>query len=289
MKEEKKAGFTQKWIEDAVKKLLQKENYRRRRCRGLWKTGRDETMDELIKIAYDNDNITVSARELHEFLGVKTAYKDWFPRMCEYGFTDGQDYCSFLSDRSDGLPGKPRQDAALTIDMAKELCMIQRNERGKQARQYFIQLEKDWNSPEKVMARALRIAEGKIKQLSEVKATLEIKVEQDKPKVLFAEAVSAAKTSILIGELAKILKQNGVDTGEKRLFQWLREKGYLIRRRGTDYNAPTQKSMDMGLFEVKETAVTHSDGHVSVNKTTKVTGKGQQYFISKFLGERKAG
>ena len=167
--------------------------------------------------------------------------------------------------------------------------MIQRNERGKQARQYFIQLEKDWNSPEKVMARALRIAEGKIKQLSEVKATLEVKVEQDKPKVLFAEAVSAAKTSILIGELAKILKQNGVDTGEKRLFQWLREKGYLIRRRGTDYNAPTQKSMDMGLFEVKETAVTHSDGHVSVNKTTKVTGKGQQYFISKFLGERKAG
>ena len=121
-------------------------------------------MDELIKIAYDNDNITVSARELHEFLGVKTAYKDWLPRMCEYGFTDGQDYCSFLSDRSDGLPGKPRQDAALTIDMAKELCMIQRNERGKQARQYFIQLEKDWNSPEKVMARALRIAEGKIKQ-----------------------------------------------------------------------------------------------------------------------------
>ena len=243
-------------------------------------------MDELIKIAYNNDNITVSARELHEFLGVKTAYKDWFPRMCEYGFTEGQDFCSFLSESTGGRPG---QDAALTIDMAKELCMIQRNERGKQARQYFIQLEIDWNSPEKVMARALRIAEGKIKQLSEVKATLEVKVEQDKPKVLFAEAVSAAKTSILIGELAKILKQNGVDTGEKRLFQWLREKGYLIRRRGTDYNAPTQKSMDMGLFEVKETAVTHSDGHVSVNKTTKVTGKGQQYFISKFLGERKAG
>ncbi len=244
-------------------------------------------MDELIKIAYNNDNITVSARELHEFLRVNSHFKDWFPRMCEYGFSENTDYTLLIFEHPQNH--QPTRDYALTIDMAKELCMIQRNERGKQARQYFIQLEKDWNSPEKVMARALRIAEGKIKQLSEVKATLEVKVEQDKPKVLFAEAVSAAKTSILIGELAKILKQNGVDTGEKRLFQWLREKGYLIRRRGTDYNAPTQKSMDMGLFEVKETAVTHSDGHVSVNKTTKVTGKGQQYFISKFLGERKAG
>ncbi len=244
-------------------------------------------MDELIKIAYNNDNITVSARELHEFLRVNSHFKDWFPRMCEYGFSENTDYTLLIFEHPQNH--QPTRDYALTIDMAKELCMIQRNERGKQARQYFIQLEKDWNSPEKVMARALRIAEGKIKQLSEVKATLEVKVEQDKPKVLFAGAVSAAKTSILIGELAKILKQNGVDTGEKRLFQWLREKGYLIRRRGTDYNAPTQKSMDMGLFEVKETAVTHSDGHVSVNKTTKVTGKGQQYFISKFLGERKAG
>lgn len=104
-----------------------------------------------------------------------------------------------------------------------------------------------------------------------------------KPKEIFADAVTAAKTSILIGELAKILKQNGVDTGEKRLFEWLRNRGYLIRRKGTDYNAPTQKSMEMGLFEVKETAVTHADGHVTVNKTTKVTGKGQQYFINKFL------
>ena len=241
-------------------------------------------MKDFIQVCYDNDNITVSARELHEFLEVETRFNDWFTRMCEYGFSEGQDYCSFLSNRSDGLPGKRRKDAALTIDMAKELCMIQRNERGKQARQYFIQLEKDWNSPEKVMARALRIAEVKIKQLSEVKTALETKVEQDRPKVLFAEAVSTARTAILIGELAKILKQNGVDTGEKRLFQWLRDNGYLIRRKGTDYNAPTQRSMDMGLFEVKETAVTHADGHVTVSKTTKVTGKGQQYFISKFLG-----
>ncbi|RHP80493.1 phage antirepressor [Blautia sp. OF01-4LB] len=108
-----------------------------------------------------------------------------------------------------------------------------------------------------------------------------------RPKEIFADAVSASKQSILIGELAKLLKQNGYDTGEKRLFTYLRDNGYLIRRKGTDYNAPTQRSMEMGLFEVKETAVTHSDGHTTINKTTKITGKGQQYFINKFLANSK--
>lgn len=124
-----------------------------------------------------------------------------------------------------------------------------------------------------------------LKREKELRLELQKKVEQDKPKTLFADAVSASSTSILIGELAKILKQNGVDTGEKRLFAWLRNNGFLVKRKGTDYNAPTQKSMELGLFEVKETAITHSDGHVTVNKTTKVTGKGQQYFIEKFLVE----
>lgn len=232
-------------------------------------------MNELIKITYNNDRPAVSARDLHDFLEVKTAYKDWFPRMCEYGFTEGEDFCSFLSESTGG---RPAQDAVLTIDMAKELCMIQRNEKGKQARQYFLQIEKDWNSPEKVMARALQIAGDKLKRL-------ESKVEADAPKVLFADAVSASKTSILVGELAKLLKQNGVDIGQHRLFRWMRENSYLIRRNGTDFNMPTQKSMDLGLFTVKETAITHSDGTVTVSKTTKVTGKGQQYFIQKFLGE----
>ena len=113
---------------------------------------------------------------------------------------------------------------------------------------------------------------------------LNAKIEQDKPKVLFADAVSASKAPMLIGELAKILRQNGVDTGEKRLFAWLRDNGYLIKRKGTDYNAPTQRSMEMGLFEVKETAITHADGHVTINRTTKLTGKGQLYFINKFVG-----
>lgn len=235
-------------------------------------------MNELIKITYNNDRPAVSARDLHDFLEVKTAYKDWFPRMCEYGFTEGEDFCSFLSESTGG---RPAQDAVLTIDMAKELCMIQRNEKGKQARQYFLQIEKDWNSPEKVMARALQIAGDKLKRL-------ENKVEADAPKVLFADAVSASKTSILVGELAKLMKQNGVDIGQHRLFGWMRENGYLIRRNGTDFNMPTQKSMDLGLFTVKETAITHSDGTVTVSKTTKVTGKGQQYFIQKFLGEEGA-
>lgn len=235
-------------------------------------------MNELIKITYNNDRPAVSARDLHDFLEVKTAYKDWFPRMCEYGFTEGEDFCSFLRESTGG---RPAQDAVLTIDMAKELCMIQRNEKGKQARQYFLQIEKDWNSPEKVMARALQIAGDKLKRL-------ESKVEADAPKVLFADAVSASKTSILVGELAKLLKQNGVDIGQHRLFRWMRENGYLIRRNGTDFNMPTQKSMDLGLFTVKETAITHSDGTVTVSKTTKVTGKGQQYFIQKFLGEEGA-
>lgn len=234
-------------------------------------------MNEMIPINMnDPERITVSARDLHSFLEVGAAYKDWFPRMCEYGFEEGKDFCSFLSESTGG---RPKHDAEITIDMAKELCMLQRNEKGKQARQYFIQLEKDWNSPEKVMARALQIANKKLQ-------VLEAKAEEDKPKILFADSVAASHTSILIFDLAKILKQNGVDIGGNRLFDWMRKNGYLVRRKGSDYNMPTQRSMEMGLFEVKETSVSHSDGHISVNKTPKVTGKGQQYFINAFLGKR---
>ena len=233
-------------------------------------------MNEIITVNYDNEQPTVSARELHDFLEVKDPYRNWFPRMCEYGFEDGKDFRTFLCETSNG---RPAHDAEITIDMAKELCMLQRNDKGKQARQYFLQLERDWNSPEKVMARALQIAHKRIHTLSE-------KIEQDAPKVLFADSVATAKTSILIFDLAKIIKQNGVDMGGKRLFAWMRENGYLVRRQGTDYNMPTQRSMELGLFEVKETSVTHADGHISVNKTPKVTGKGQQYFVNKILGDR---
>lgn len=122
-----------------------------------------------------------------------------------------------------------------------------------------------------------------LKEEREKTKLLIARVEQDKPKVLFADSVSASHTTILVGELAKILKQNGVDTGQNRLFEWMRKNGYLITRKGTDYNMPTQKAMDMKLFEIKETSINHSDGHVSISKTAKVTGKGQVYFINKFL------
>ncbi|HHK6365910.1 TPA: phage antirepressor KilAC domain-containing protein, partial [Streptococcus pneumoniae] len=146
----------------------------------------------------------------------------------------------------------------------------------KQVRQYFIQVEKDFNSPEKIMARALLMADQKVHKL-------EAQIEADKPKVLFADAVSASHTSILVGELAKLISQNGYKIGANRLFSWMRENGYLIKRKGSDWNMPTQRSMDLKLFEIKETNVQHADGHITVNKTPKVTGKGQQYFIDKFL------
>ena len=123
-----------------------------------------------------------------------------------------------------------------------------------------------------------------LKDEQDKRKALEEKQEADRPKVLFADSVAASKTSILVGELAKLLKQNGVDIGQNRLFHWLRPNGSLIRRQGTDYNMPTQRAMEMGLFEIKETSITHADGHTSVNKTPKVTGKGQQYFVNAFLG-----
>ena len=125
----------------------------------------------------------------------------------------------------------------------------------------------------------------RLKEEREAKKLLEAKIEADRPKVLFAEAVSASHTSILVGELAKLLKQNGVDMGANRLFNWLRAHGYLIKRNGRDWNMPTQKSVEMGLIRVKETSITHADGHITVSKTPLVTGKGQQYFINKFLDQ----
>ena len=232
----------------------------------------------------ENQEPVVSARELYEVLEVKTRYNDWFNRMREYGFVENQDFVSITQKRVTAQGNETTYiDHAIKLDMAKEIAMIQRSDKGKEVRKYFIQVEKDFNSPEKIMARALKIAENQINSLKIENTEQKKRIEQDKPKVIFADAVSTSKTSILIGELAKILKQNGVNTGEKRLFEQLRNDGYLIKRKGTDYNSPTQKAMELCLFEVKETCITHADGHTTVNKTTKVTGRGQQYFINKFL------
>lgn len=239
-------------------------------------------MNELINVTLnDNHEPVVSGRQLHEALDVKTRYNDWFNRMTEYGFIENQDYLAITQKRVTAQGNSTNQvDHIIKLDMAKEIAMIQRTERGKQVRQYFIQVEKDFNSPEKIMARALLMADKKVHQL-------EAKIEADRPKVLFAEAVSASHTSILVGELAKLLKQNGVDMGANRLFNWLRAHGYLIKRNGRDWNMPTQKSVEMGLIRVKETSITHADGHITVSKTPLVTGKGQQYFINKFLNQER--
>lgn len=239
-------------------------------------------MNELINIkTTETGEPSVSGRDLHEFLGVTTRYNDWFPRMVEYGFTEGKDFNLLKNEqvRFEGKREVTREliDHLLTIDMAKEIAMLQRTDRGKQARQYFIQVEKDYNSPEKIMARALRIAE---KELS----TLKLDVERMKPKEIFADSVASSHTSILIGELAKILKANGHETGQKRLFETLRQDGFLIKRKGSDFNMPTQKSMELGLMEIKETTINNADGSIRLNKTTKVTGKGQIYFVNRYCG-----
>lgn len=228
----------------------------------------------------ENGEIAVSGRELHAALEVKTAYKDWFPRMLKYGFKENIDYTAIAQKRATAQGNMTHYiDHALTLDAAKEISMIQRSEPGKKVRQYFIQVEKAWNSPEMIMQRALKIANRTISQL-------ETKIEKDKPKIVFADAFTTSKTSILVGDLAKLLKQNGVEIGQRRLFDWLRKNGYLIRRKGSDYNMPTQYSMEKKLFQIKETSIMHADGHVSISKTPKVTGKGQEYFINKFLSEK---
>ncbi|MEX1447260.1 phage antirepressor KilAC domain-containing protein [Enterococcus sp. C76] len=235
-------------------------------------------MKELIKVTInENDEQLVSARELHKALEVKKRFSAWWEQNSQL-LIEGEDFTSVLSGTvvNNGAV-KPLQDYALTLDIAKHLAMQSKTKKGKEIRTYFIQVEKAWNSEEMILMRSRQILERKVE-------TLQLENEEMKPKALFADSVSASHTSILVGELAKLIKQNGVDIGSKRLFGWLREKGYLIKRKGTDWNMPTQKAMDQGLFEIKETTISHSDGHVSINKTPKVTGKGQVYFVNKFLG-----
>ena len=243
--------------------------------------------NELIKIDYTtSDRPTVLARDLHDALEVQTAYKDWFPRMCEYGFEEGKDFNLLKNERvqmeGNRMVTREVNDHQITIAMAKELCMLQRSEKGKQFRKYFIQVEEAWNTPEQVMARALQMANRMVDKLKKDNAYLLEKAEADAPKVLFADAVAASHTSILIGDLAKLIRQNGVEVGQNRLFQWLRDNGYLCST-GERYNLPTQKSMELKLFEVKETTISNPDGSIRVTRTTKVTGKGQAYFVNKFL------
>lgn len=241
-------------------------------------------MNELIKVEERNGEQLVSARELHEFLEVKSKFNDWFTRMREYGFVENKDFITVAQKKVTAQGNETEyNDYLMKLSMAKELSMIQRNGKGKQAREYFIKCEEAWNTPEMILARANQIQARMLETYKDKVVVLEEKIKEDKPKVLFAEAVSASVTTILVRDLAKLLKQNGVDIGQSRLFALLRDKGYLIKKQGADYNMPTQKAMNLGLFEIKETVITHSDGHITVNKTPKVTGKGQIYFVNKIM------
>ena len=240
---------------------------------------------ELIKININEKmEQVVSGRELHERLEVKKDFSDWIKTYINndaYGFEMDIDYTIFKGDSTKSTP-RPRIEYILKLDMAKQLCMMSKVEKGKEFRKYFIEVEKSWNDPSQVMARALDIAHKTIANFKVEVSQLENKIEEDKPKVLFAETIETARTSILVGELAKLIKQSGYDIGSNRLFSWLRENGYLIRRKGSDYNMPTQKSMELKLFEIKEGTRISGDGSIKITKTPKVSGKGQIYFINLF-------
>ena len=238
-------------------------------------------MNEILKVNYESEQPTVSARELHNGLEVSERFQSWFNRQLQYGFEENSDYVGCKEFNT--LAKQELQDYQISIDMANQICMLQRSDKGRQYRQYFLDLEKAWNTPEQVMARALKLADKEIDRLKADNKVLLEDTARMKPKEIFADAVSASHTTILIGELAKLLRQNGIDIGAKRLFAWMRDNGYLVKRQGTDYNTPTQKSVDLGVLTTKETTVLHSDGSTKIVKTAKVTGKGQQYFINKFL------
>lgn len=235
---------------------------------------------ELLRINYESEQPTVSARELHEGLEINTKFATWFERMCEYGFSEGNEFFPKVGKTSE-QGGRPSIDYQISIDMAKQICMIQRTDKGKQYRQYFIDLEKAWNTPEQVMARALKIANNEIDKLKAENKVLIADTERMKPKEIFADAVESSRTSILIGDMAKLICQNGHEIGQNRLFEWMRQNDYLIKSGGSK-NMPTQKAMEQKLFEVKERTVVNPGGSVRITRTTLVTGKGQIHFINKF-------
>ena len=224
-------------------------------------------MNELIKINYESDRPTVLARDLHEFLEVETPFNKWFSRMCEYGFTDGADFKTFLSESTGG---RPATDAQLTIDMAKEICMLQRNEKGKQARQYFLQLEREWNSPEAVMSRALRMAEERLERFKTINANLSVQNAIMQPKAEYFDGLCDRESLTGVRETAKLLglKQND-------FVKWLIDHKYIYRdKRGR--LMPYAEHVDSGLFTVKET---YNDKTDWTGVQMLITVKGKERFL----------
>ena len=229
--------------------------------------------NELLRIDYTNvDRPTVLGRDLHEALEVQTACKDWFPRMCEYGFEEGKDFSSILS-KSTG--GRPQQNHQLTISMAKELCMLQRTQRGKECREYFIKVEEAWNKPEIILSRALIMANNSLQELRSDNAQLLAENAVMKPKAEFADRVANTDGLLSMSNFAKVIQDEHINMGRNKLFEWLRNQGYL---RGN--NEPYQQYVNQGLFRVRETV--HNGG---LRTQTYVTGKGQLYLVDKLKAE----
>lgn len=232
-------------------------------------------MENLIKIEERNGEQLVSGRELHKFLEIKARFNDWFSRMCEYGFIENKDYIAITQKRVTAQGNETTYtDYLMKISMAKELSMLQRNERGKQAREYFIKCEEAWNSEDMVLARALQIQNKKILGYKEHIEVLENKIKEDAPRVSFAETIEKASDCILVREFSKIIANEGIHLGEKSLYKWFREKGFIFK----NSTEPMQSAVQRGLFKVSERVIKAVTGDI-VRSTTKITGKGQIYFL----------
>ena len=234
-------------------------------------------MNELIKVTYDNERPTVLGRELHEYLEVETKYTDWFSRMCEYGFVDGVDHCSFLSNGDGFGKAATRTDHQLTIDMAKEICMLQRNEKGKQARQYFINLEKAWNSPEMVMSRALRMAETQINSLQAVNSNLLAENKQQeqiigelKPKADYTDRILRSTGTVTITSIAKDYGMSG--NAFNKLLHELK-----IQYKQGDIWLLYRNHQSKGFTHSKSFDYTDSKGMPQVRMSTEWTQKGRLF------------
>ena len=232
-------------------------------------------MTELIKVQERDGEQLVSGRELHKFLEVKTRFDIWFDRMCEYGFIENKDFIAYVQKSTLANNREyTKTDYLMKISMAKEISMLQRNEKGKEARSYFIKCEEAWNSDEIVMARAILIQNKKILGYKEKIDILEKKIENDAPRVSFAETIEKASDCLLVREFSKLIATEGIHLGEKKLYRWFREKGFILK----NSTEPTQTAVQKGLFKVAERLVKAVTGDI-ISTTTRITGKGQVYFL----------
>ena len=229
-------------------------------------------MTELIKIQERDGEQLISARELHKFLESSERFSKWWERMVGYGFIENKDYTLYQKVH----PQNKQEiiDYLMKISMAKEISMLQRNEKGKEARSYFIKCEEAWNSDEIVMARALSIQNKKILGYKEKIDVLERKIDSDAQRVSFAETIEKSSDCLLVREFSKVIANEGINLGEKKLYKWFREKGFILK----NSTEPTQRAVTMGLFKVAERVVKAVTKDI-VTKTTRITGKGQIYFL----------